>query len=483
MFNKGALMIDPHEILTRAGGPNPVTAADVARRAETGAVIVVLDDDPTGTQSVHGLPVLTRWGVDDLRWAFAQDTLAVYVLTNTRSLDPEEAGARNAEVVRNARDAAGDRPLVFASRGDSTLRGHYPLEPGVIDRTLQDLGEPGIDGIVIVPAFPDAGRVTVGGVHYMRSGDEYTPVAETEFARDATFGYRSSDLPAWVEEKTDGAVPAADVTVIDLPLLRGGDVASVTARLLEARSAAPIVVDAEAEEDLRVLSLALIDAERQGRRFVYRVGPPFVRARIGLEERPPLGEGELRVGTDAPGGLVVVGSHVALTTRQLDALIESRPDARVIELDVDAILDADTREATVGRAVDTIVEGLAGNDVVLHTSRLLRVSGDPAESLAIAREVSAAIVRCVSSTLARSAPRFVVAKGGITSSDVASFGLGIHRAVVRGPMLPGLVSLWEPVGGPAAGIPYIVFAGNVGQDGSLAEVVHRLSAFDKGVHA
>ncbi|HJE60978.1 MAG TPA: hypothetical protein K8V84_21095, partial [Nocardiopsis listeri] len=287
----------------------------------------------------------------------------------------------------------------------------------------------------------------------------------------------------WVEEKTDGAVPAADVTVIDLPLLRGGDVASVTARLLEARSAAPIVVDAEAEEDLRVLSLALIDAERQGRRFVYRVGPPFVRARIGLEERPPLGEGELRVGTDAPGGLVVVGSHVALTTRQLDALIESRPDARVIELDVDAILDADTREATVGRAVDTIVEGLAGNDVVLHTSRLLRVSGDPAESLAIAREVSAAIVRCVSSTLARSAPRFVVAKGGITSSDVASFGLGIHRAVVRGPMLPGLVSLWEPVGGPAAGIPYIVFAGNVGQDGSLAEVVHRLSAFDKGVHA
>ncbi|HJE58931.1 MAG TPA: hypothetical protein K8V84_10530, partial [Nocardiopsis listeri] len=232
-------MIDPHEILTRAGGPSPVTAADVARRAETGAVIVVLDDDPTGTQSVHGLPVLTRWGVDDLRWAFAQDTLAVYVLTNTRSLDPEEAGARNAEVVRNARDAAGDRPLVFASRGDSTLRGHYPLEPGVIDRTLQDLGEPGIDGIVIVPAFPDAGRVTVGGVHYMRSGDEYTPVAETEFARDATFGYRSSDLRAWVEEKTDGAVPAADVTVIDLPLLRGGDVASVTAPLREGRRSRP----------------------------------------------------------------------------------------------------------------------------------------------------------------------------------------------------------------------------------------------------
>ncbi|MBR8740381.1 four-carbon acid sugar kinase family protein [Nocardiopsis sp. MG754419] len=476
-------MVDPHEFLNAAGAPSPITASDVSREAAaTGAVIVVLDDDPTGTQSVHGLPVLTRWDVDDLRWAFAQDTLAVYVLTNTRSLDPEEAAARNVEVVRNARTAAGDRPLVFASRSDSTLRGHFPLEPSVIDHTLQDLGEPGIDGVVIVPAFPEAGRVTIGGVHYTRSGGVCTPVAETEFARDATFGYRSSDLRAWVEEKTEGAVAAADVTVIDLHVLRG-DLDAVTDRLLATRDAAPVVVDAETEEDLRALSLALIAAENRGHRFVYRVGPPFMRARIGQESRPPLRADEVTVGDDAPGGLVVVGSHVALTTRQLSALVEGHEGARVIELDVDAILEPDTREATLTHAVDAIVDGLAGHDVVLHTSRRLRVSDDPATSLAIAREVSAVLVRCVSQTLARRAPRFVIAKGGITSSDVASFGLDIHRAVVRGPMLPGIVSLWEPVGGPATGIPYIVFAGNVGGDGSLAEVVHRLSVFGKGARA
>lgn len=69
----------------------------------------------------------------------------------------------------------------------------------------------------------------------------------------------------------------------------------------------------------------------------------------------------------------------------------------------------------------------------------------------------------------------MIAKGGITSSDVASKGLGIRHALVRGPMLPGLVSLWQPVGGLADGVPYIVFAGNVGDDDSLADVVATLT--------
>jgi hypothetical protein len=43
-------------------------------------------------------------------------------------------------------------------------------------------------------------------------------------------------------------------------------------------------------------------------------------------------------------------------------------------------------------------------------------------------------------------------------------------------MLPGIVSLWEPVDGPAAGIPYVVFPGNVGDDRSLLGVVRILSA-------
>ena len=119
---------------------------------------------------------------------------------------------------------------------------------------------------------------------------------------------------------------------------------------------------------------------------------------------------------------------------------------------------------------------LGAGDVVLHTSRLLVRRDDAAESLRVARTVSAAVVEVVRRTLAERPPRFVVAKGGITSSDVAAFGLEIRRALVRGPMLPGIVSLWRPVDGPAEGIPYVVFAGNVGDDRSLLDVVRVLSS-------
>lgn len=69
---------------------------------------------------------------------------------------------------------------------------------------------------------------------------------------------------------------------------------------------------------------------------------------------------------------------------------------------------------------------------------------------------------------------FVLAKGGITSSDVATEALAIDRAWIRGSLLPGIVSLWEPVSGPAKGLPYVVFAGNVGDEHSLADVTDRL---------
>ena len=113
--------------------------------------------------------------------------------------------------------------------------------------------------------------------------------------------------------------------------------------------------------------------------------------------------------------------------------------------------------------------------MVIHTSRLVREAGSGDASLELSRRVSSAVVEVVQRIIAARRPRFVIAKGGITSSDVAAHGLGIRHAIVRGPMLPGIVSLWEPVGGPASGIPYIVFAGNVGTDDSLARVVETLS--------
>ncbi|MBU8865299.1 four-carbon acid sugar kinase family protein [Paenarthrobacter aromaticivorans] len=476
-----------------------VADAVAASSAEAPRILVVLDDDPTGTQSVSDLAVLTRWEVADFAWAFAyirenQTKPAVYVLTNTRSLDPAEAAARNEEIVRNALAAAagsaGPRlQLGFVSRSDSTLRGHYPLEPDVIAATVAaETGET-THGVVIVPAFPDAGRVTIGGVHYMRgTGEEagkLTPVAKTEFAKDASFGFANSEMAKYVEEKSQGRFPASEVIVLDLNIIRAGASAqdpaisakAIADALEPASNSTPIVADIVTENDLRALALGLEEAERRGKKLLYRVGPPFVRGRIGQEIRTALTSEESYAGNtpSTSGGLIVVGSHVGVTTRQLTALTAAHSSARIIEIDVEKLLvpQADGYIATV---VSDVVEALHQGDVIVHTSRLLIKTDDAAASLKIARTVSAAVVNVVNRTLKTFPPRFVIAKGGITSSDVAAHGLEIRHAIVRGPMLPGIVSLWEPVDGPAKGIPYIVFAGNVGDDQSLAQVTRKLSA-------
>ena len=442
--------------------------------------LVVLDDDPTGTQSVADLPVVTGWSVEDLTWALSTGAPAVYVMTNSRSLDPADAERVNAEVVTNALAAAGraGARVAFVSRSDSTLRGHYPLEPATIADLLERAGTR-VDGIILSPAFPDAGRVTVHGTHYAGGPDAgFVPVGRTEFAGDRTFGYSASFLPAWVEEKTAGAVSAADVAVIDLATLRT-DEDAVVAALSAARDRAPIAVDCVEENDLLLLARALQRAEDAGATFVYRVGPPFVRARIGQAPRVPLSAAEARPadfapGSDAAGGLIVVGSHVGLTGRQVDALRAATATPEVV-LDVPAVLDPARRDAHVLAVAERAAGALRSGNVVVRRGGAFVAGRDAEESLDFARRVSAAVVEVVQRVVAARCPRFVIAKGGITSSDVAGRGLGINRALVRGPMLPGIVSLWEPQDGPAAGVPYIVFAGNVGDDDSLARVVATLN--------
>lgn len=472
-------MVAKQQLLKAVPAARTITAEHI-RQAREGYSrrLVVLDDDPTGTQSVAELPVLNAWGVDDLAWALSTQAPAVYVMTNSRSLSPGDAARRNREVVSAALTAAADLGVGvdFVSRSDSTMRGHFPLEPDTIIETLAH-NDTAVDGVIVVPAFAEAGRITVHGVHYAGSDTEgFVPVGETEFAQDATFGYKSSDLREWIEEKTAGRTPADSVVTITLEDLRA-DPSLVVSKLTSLTNGQPAVVDIVEEADLRALALALLEAQSQGKRFVYRVGPPFVRGLIGQDVLEPLTSEKIDAlygESTETGGLIVVGSHVGLTTRQLDQLRARRSPAEY-EIDVATIL-SDSATDYLDDIVSSLSNALRSGNVVLRTSRTLVKGVDGEDSLRIARAVSDAVVYVVRRTLGINPPRFVIAKGGITSSDVASRGLEIGRAIVRGPMLPGIVSMWEPITGPAQGIPYIVFAGNVGNDQSLADVVDKLSA-------
>lgn len=449
-----------------------ITAAEVREALDPRVVLVVLDDDPTGTQSVAGLPVLTRWEREDLDAAIATGAPAVYVLTNTRALDEDDAARRNREVVAVALEAAraADRRVVFVSRGDSTLRGHFPLEPDVIAAEVERGTGAAPRLRLLVPAFPEAGRITVDGVHYWVVDGEATPVGETPFAQDATFGFRSSALRDWVAEKTAGRVSAESVAGLTIDIVRRGpDAVADFLRALPAGT--DVAVDVVDETDMRVVALALhrlTDLE-----VLLRVGPPYVRAHIGQEMAEPVRAEQIPFRYDR-GGLVVVGSHVPLTTAQLAELRRARPETTTIELDVRRLID-ERREAHLDAQALAVAAALEAGEVIVHTTRELVTGRDGDESLAIARLVSSGVVELVRRVLRIAPPRFVIAKGGITSSDVASEALEIRRATVLGPMLPGIVSLWQPESGPAEGIPYIVFAGNVGDTDSLARVVSTLA--------
>jgi len=463
-----SLVTDPGELAAIAAAPK--------------SVLVVIDDDPTGSQSVAEVPVLTSWEEDDFAWAFAQASPLIFVLTNSRSVDAQEAARRNRAAVVNAATVARStgHSLTFLSRSDSILRGHFPQETDAIEHALVSIGAPALDGIVLVPAFPSAGRITVGGVHYLREGETLVPAAQTQFARDASFAYTHSDLREYVEEKTEGRVPAGDVTVIDLTSIRTS--AEAIARIVEpAVNGAVLVADCVTDDDLRALCRGLALAESRGKVLLYRTGPAFVGARVGQVQPEPLDVTDALAGADERerGGLVVVGSHVDLTNRQLEALRTARPDILEIEIDVerlDLTSRSDDGAATyLESIVRAITQGLRVNDVMIRTSRSLRTGASAEESLRIARAVSAGVSAIVHAVASEVRPRFVIAKGGITSNDTASDGLDIRRGTIRGPLLRGLVSLWQAAEGLARGIPYVVFPGNVGDDEALVTVVGKLS--------
>ena len=84
--------------------------------------VVVLDDDPTGTQTVHDIPILTEWPVETLQKELENDLPAFYLLTNSRSFSLTQARSMNAEIGHKLVEAAqrANRQFVAVSRSDST---------------------------------------------------------------------------------------------------------------------------------------------------------------------------------------------------------------------------------------------------------------------------------------------------------------------------------------------------------------------------
>ena len=464
----------------------PIDAAAVNALLEreiraNSAKLVVLDDDPTGVQTVHDLSVYTDWSPESIRSGFAEKAKAFYILTNSRGMTVPETTAAHREIGERVAQVSAETgtPYLLLSRSDSTLRGHYPLETELLRQSAEAAGKT-VDGEILCPFFRDGGRFTIGGVHYVRQGSELVPAAETEFARDKTFGYTHSRLPEYIEEKTGGAYPASGVTCIRLEDLRACRYDAVTAQLTAVSGFGKVCVDAVDDGDLKVFAVSLYRALAQGKNFLFRTAAGLVKVLAGVSDRPLLTRREL-IGPAAAGrgGIVVVGSHTQKTSDQLAELLQLQGTVP-IEFNSDLVLEGDAAlDAEVDRCVAAEEAAIRqGRTAVCYTRRkLLEVPGDTKESALVRSvKISDGVQRLVGRL--REAPAFVVAKGGITSSDVGVKALQVRRADVAGQIRPG-IPVWR-LGAESRfpGIPYVIFPGNVGEVSTLREAVEILTEPD-----
>lgn len=439
--------------------------------------IVVLDDDPTGVQSVNGISVYTQWTFESMLKGFEEPGSLFYVLTNSRGMTPAETGRVHEDAARaiaKASKACG-KPYIIMSRSDSTLRGHYPLETTVLERCMREDGIR-VDGEILCPFFKNGGRFTVGNVHYVKQGDELVPAAETEFARDPSFGYTRSDIPGYIEEKTGGAFRADDVVRISLEELRSLDISGIRAKLDAVSGFGKVCVNALDICDIKVFTAALFESMAGGKRFMFRTAADLVKVMGGIGDRPLLSREEMVTRDVAAGGLVVVGSHMAKTTRQLELLL-TLENTVPIAFDSDLVLKGDEAlENEVKRCVALEEDAMkAGKTAVCYTQRkLLALEGDtPEEALRRSVRISDSVQRLVAELSVE--PSFIIAKGGITSSDIGTKALGVKRALVLGQILPGIPVWQTDPGSRFPGIPYVIFPGNVGDEDGLKRAVEILA--------
>ncbi|MEB3157735.1 MAG: four-carbon acid sugar kinase family protein [Cyanobacteriota bacterium] len=457
--------------------------------AEPRLKIVVLDDDPTGSQTLHGCPLLLRWDPAALAVGLRQPSPFLFLLANTRALAPAEAAERVREICRallpavEAAKAEGslDDALVV-SRGDSTLRGHFPLE---VDVLAEELGP--VDATFLVPAFLEGGRTTVDGVHRLHG----QPVHETPFARDRLFSYHTSVLRDWVEEKSGGRRPAAAVRQLGWRELEAA-ARSLPARrdlarwLADLRDNALVVVDAERPDHLAVFGalareLTLSSPPGNGerpQRFLFQSAASLLNGLAPLPPQPlappALAALRRRAGGAPLGGLVVVGSHVPLADAQLERLLAQEgcegvevPVARVWRVLEGPLPDRllASLEAEWTERVGAVLA--RGRTPVLHTSR-----GELVEPRGrVERAFGAALAASMARVVAALAPRlgYVISKGGTTTQTLLARGLGLDWVALRGQLLPGLslVVAPETAAPELAGLPVVTFPGNLGDDTTL----------------
>ncbi|MFC1554762.1 four-carbon acid sugar kinase family protein [candidate division KSB1 bacterium] len=431
--------------------------------------IVVVDDDPTGIQTVYGCKLLTSWSEKLITKAFADSTSFFYILTNNRAFSEDIAKKNITELVRNvlAVNKKFGFQLIFVSRSDSTLRGHFPLETDLIEKVIKVRSGKIIDNTFFVPAFFEGGRITKDNIHYIKQGNDLVPMNKTEFANDSVFGYKNADITKYIEEKTNGRVRSGKIASVSLDTIRNLNEPDLMDYINSLKNKY-VVVNSENYTDLDKIAAVILKLTSSGKNFLIRGAASIVKSLARLKEKPLLDKKLLN--TKGLPGILIVGSYIIRTTDQMKTLLLDDRTAGV-EINVDEITPEKIRiKQEILNRIEEIIN--SGRSPVLYTSRKEKIFKSVSERLAFGREISEFLVSLIQEI--KPAPGFIIAKGGITSADILTDALGVKFTTVLGQIDAGIPVLLTPEECRFPEIPYVIFPGNVGEKETLQEVFNRL---------
>ena len=434
--------------------------------------IFIMDDDPTGSQTVKNVAMLSDWSVDALEKEFYEDELATFIQINTRAHEDSEVKNIIKEVTANILEAKSrvSKDVTIIFRSDSTLRGHFPLEMEVFSDTVKNIEGHDYDALIFIPFFIQGQRYTVNDIQYTLEEDTLIPVGNTPFAKDPAFSYQSSHLKEWMEEKYKGQVKSENIASISIEDIRFGGPDKVQEVLKSLKNHTICIVNAMDMTDLHVFTLGLLRAENEGSKFLYRSAASFVKARIGQSEYPFLTREEI-VSDDSKGALIIVGSHVPNTTKQLNKLIEFS-NINPIELNVKNILHNKKEESSIINKINKLLNN--AEDVVLYTSRDVVVGNSREEYLQIGAKITNSIINIIKNISVK--PNYILSKGGMTSSSVTKRGLNVKRAVIPGQIQSGVLVMKLGEESKYPGSHLILFPGNVGNEDAILDVFSKLKS-------
>ncbi|WP_407289052.1 four-carbon acid sugar kinase family protein [Streptomyces sp. BP-8] len=417
------------------------------------AQVLVIGDDLTGSNATGALyarrglravtiGALTRWE----RYADRVDVLVVN--TASRHWPPARAYA----AVRAAVETAGATPLIV-KRVDTTLRGNPGSE---LDAVLDALAarEPSAPiRTLAVPAFPDAGRTTVGGLHLV----DGVPLTRTAVARDPFDPVRHSRVAAVLGTQSRRTTGELALDVVE----RGPE---AVAEALRANRAEVMVCDATENAHLQTVAAAAARLAAEDHiRWVALDSGPFGAAlatELGLRSE---GGAPVRI-------LAFVGSVTDRTRTQL-ARTETALGARWVDLDP-ADPDPD-------RVVAALRAAARENATVLG----VRVAPAPATTAtgtawACDPGTAARILRCLSEVARRAVaelcPGGLYASGGDVAAAVTA-ALGADGFAIETEVLP-LAVAGHLVGGPHDGLPFATKGGLIGGPDAARDCLEHLRA-------